>query len=119
MPDNDEFHTRPDPPALSEAGRGWLLMGAGLFFLGLAYLNQIIRFSRHVPAHSLSPRSWALIAMSPMFFFLGAAYIALGSRAVPMLGRPKQPTIRGWVLYIVAVGVGIMLAIWIDRRLKV
>jgi hypothetical protein len=101
----------------SEQGRGLFMIAVGFVFLLFVFLRERFGHSHyHGLTVFLSSRSWGMLVVSPLFFSMGLAYLALGSRTLPLLGRPKRPTALGWTLYIVSLAIGVGFAWWVDHH---
>jgi hypothetical protein len=100
---------------LSERGIGVLaLVGCGVLTY-LSIISPLVAASRHEESVTLSLNG-AIVA--PVLLAIGLINVLMGDRASKILGRRQKPSALGWVIYIAAFGIGILLYQWLKSRLR-
>jgi hypothetical protein len=100
---------------LSDRGLGiFALIGSGVLTY-LCVIAPLLAASRHEHSISLSLKG---AIVTPVIFTIGIINVIMGEKARQILGRRQMPSGLGWVIYIVAFGLGILLHQWVNIRLR-
>ncbi len=100
---------------LTERGIGvFALVGCGVLSY-LSIVSPLLAASRHGESVSLSMKGAVVV---PVLLAIGIINVVMGERASQVLGRRQKPSALGWVIYIVAFGVGILLYQWLKSSLR-
>jgi formate-dependent nitrite reductase membrane component NrfD len=109
-----QSESQPPKRKFSERTLGFFMFIAGIAGLAVGIFEPLRDAAHHkqvfIPA--------LVVLFTPPLIGIGLLNLLMGKTAQERFGHPKRPSARGWIVYAVLMGVGLLIYLWLENAVR-